>query len=97
MEDNGKQKSHGIHARFGEDDMDTVTNLNLNRASAYTPQILIDATEKAEQRNIQARVIHWKEQGLTHAEALVKAKKESAGWRKKAEANIAKEQKVRGY
>jgi hypothetical protein len=97
MEDNGKQKSHGIHARFGADDMDTVTDLNLNRASAYTPQILIDATEKVEQRNVQARVIHWKGQGKTQEEAFKLAKKESAGWRKEVEANIEKEKKVRGY
>ena len=97
MANDGKQKSYGIHARFGEDDMDTVTGLNLNKAVAYTEQILIDATEKVEQRNVQARVIHWKGLGKTQEEAFTLAKKESAGWRAETEANIEKEKKVRGY
>ena len=42
-QDKGKQKSYGIHARFGEDDMDVVKDLNLNRALAYTPEILTAA------------------------------------------------------
>jgi len=96
-QDKGKQKSYGIHARFGEDDMDVVKDLNLNRALAYTPEILTAALDKVEKRNIQARVIHWKGTGKTFEEAVELAKKEAASMRTQAEKNIAKEQKVRKY
>jgi len=96
-EEGTQQRSYGLHARLGEDDMTVVNALDLPTDCAYTPDILKEACAKAKARNIVAQTEVYEAQGMSKKESLAQAKIDANAAEKKAKENIRKEQVIRGY